>query len=54
MRHRGKLVNGHVLGHRGDDFVNQFTPDRPDARAAENFARPRGRSSTGLFSRIAA
>ena len=54
MRHRGKLVNGHVLRHCRDDFVNQFAADRANTTAAENFARLRGRSSTGLFSRIAA
>ena len=26
------------LGHGRDDFVDQFAADRPDARAAENFA----------------
>jgi len=31
----GEFVDGHALGHRGGDLVNQFAAHRSDARTAE-------------------
>ena len=36
-----QFAHGHPLVHGGDDFVNQFAAQRPDTRAAQNFARDR-------------
>ena len=38
MRHGGQFVHGHALGHRRDDFVDQFAAHRADAAAAKDFA----------------
>lgn len=39
MRRGGKLMRGHMFRHRHNDLVDQFATRRPDATAAEDFAR---------------